>query len=143
MPSRKNPFDEIQRMFDRMASQFEDIDDWGSFEAAMPGRLSVDVAEYDDEFVVTTDLPGFAKEDIDVELSEDRLRIAAEHIEDVETEEPERYVRQERRKRSQSRTITLPEPVEDDGVSATFNNGVLTVTLPKTGISDSHSIDIE
>ena len=143
MPKRTNPFEEIQRLFDRMAEQFEDFDDWGAFEAAMPGRISLDVAEYDDEFVVTADLPGYERDDIDVELSDDRLRIAADHEEDTEAEEPGRYVRRERRKRSMSRTITLPEPVDDEAVSATFRHGVLTITLGKAAEADSHTIDIE
>ncbi|MFB6153466.1 MAG: Hsp20/alpha crystallin family protein [Halodesulfurarchaeum sp.] len=141
---RSNPFEEIQRMLDRMSEQFEDVDTLRDFEPALPGRLRVDVEDYGDEFQVTADLPGFTKSDLDVELSENRLRIAAEHEEESESEEPERYVRRERRTQSVSRTITLPEEVDDEGVEATFRNGVLTVTLPKlVAEEDTHQIDIE
>ena len=144
MTSRRNPFEEIERLFEQMSSQFEDFDSWQGLEGAMPGRLKIDLADHGDEFQLTADLPGFSKEDIDVELVEDKLRIRAEHEEDTETGEPGRYVRQERRKQSMDRSVTLPEPVDEEGVEARFRNGVLTVTLPKAaGRGDSHQIDIE
>lgn len=142
--SRRNPFDEIERFFERMSDQFEDVDDWRSIQPAWPGQLKVDVADYDDEYEVTADLPGYEKEDIDVELADDRLHISAEHEEEHEESEPGRYVRQERSKESTSRSVTLPEPVDEEAVSAQFQNGVLTVTLPKlSGGEESHRIDIE
>ncbi len=131
-------------MFERMSRQFEDIGsqfgggrmDWQA------GAISVDVADHDDEFVVTADLPGFEKDDIDVTLRDNRLRISAEQESEIE-EGDEEYIRQERSQRSMSRTITLPDPVDESSVSAEYRNGVLTITLPKLGGSDeSHSIDV-
>lgn len=144
MPSRRNPFDEIERLFERMSEQFDDFDDLGSWEKSWPTRLKVDIADHGEEYQVTTDLPGYVKEDIDVELVEDRLRIAAEHESETEAEDPARYVKRERSKQSMSRSISLPGPVDESGVEASFRNGVLTVTLPKAGSrDDAHRIDIE
>lgn len=142
--SRRNPFDEIERFFDRMSQQFEDIDDIKGFQAPWPGQLKVDVADYGDEYEVTADLPGYDKADISVELTDDRLRIAAEHEEASEEESPGQYVRKERSKQSVNRSVTLPEHVDETAVEARFKNGVLTVTLPKAeDAEDAHSIDIE
>jgi len=133
MARRRSPFDEFERLFDRMSTQFEDIE----------GGLAVDVEDAGDSFVVTADLPGFEKEDIDLTLRDDALAIEAEHEEEAGGEE-ERYVRRERSKRSMKRSVSLPESVDEEGVSASFKNGVLTVTLPKAGVAESGtSIDIE
>ncbi|MFB6068816.1 MAG: Hsp20/alpha crystallin family protein [Halobacterium sp.] len=141
---RNNPFDDIERMLERMAEQFEGVDEFRSFEAPFGGRLKVDVEDLPDEYVVTADLPGFEKADIEVELADETLRIAADRETAAESEEAGHYVRRERSRESMSRSVSLPEPVDEDGVSARFKNGVLTVTLPKLHTAaDSHSIDIE
>lgn len=109
--------------------------------------ISVDVAETDDEFVVVADLPGYDREEIDLKISEGTLRITADREEAVESEEGDedrRYIRRERRHQSISRSVRLPESVEEDGASANYRNGVLTVTLPKTSAGDEGSqIEIE
>ncbi|MFB6131910.1 MAG: Hsp20/alpha crystallin family protein [Halanaeroarchaeum sp.] len=138
---RKNPFEDIERMLERMSEQFDEV---SRGDIGFARGLDVDVEDRPDEFVVTADLPGFGKEDIDVELVDDTLRIAAEHESDASEEEPGRYVRRERSRESVSRSISLPEAVEEDGVEARFKNGVLTVTLPKAyGSEDAQQIDIE
>lgn len=144
MTDKRSPFDEIERLIDRMGDQFEDVDRWKGFEGAWPGGLNVDVAEYDESFEVTADLPGYSTEDIEVELVDEQLRIRAERAEASEDEEPGRYIRRERRERSIDRRVRLPEPVAEEDVEASFTNGVLTVTLPKVeAAADTHSIDIE
>ncbi len=129
-----------------MSRQFEQPmgeSDWQS--TLGDGEVSVDVADRDDEYVATADLPGFAEDDIEVTIRDDVLRIEAEHEEstaaDEDTDEG-RYIRRERRHQSASRSVTLPEPVEAASATARYHNGVLTVTLPKAGDQDSHRIDI-
>jgi len=88
------------------------------------------VAEYDDEFVVMADLPGYDREDIDVRATEGRLTITAEH--DAASEDADRrYLRRERRHESVTRSVDLPGPVVDEDASATYRHGVLTITLPR------------
>lgn len=138
--SRRNPFEEIERMFERMNDQFGQFDDM-----SMPATqsLSVDLADHEDSFEVTADLPGYEREDIDLSVADRTLRISAERDESTETGEGN-YLRRERRRRSVSRSLSLPEEVEEDAASAAYTNGVLTVTLPKaTGDEDSRSIDID
>jgi HSP20 family protein len=144
--SRRNPFDEIERMFERMNRQFNELSEGSQLPATTggPQSVSMDVAEQDDEYVVTADLPGYEKADIDLSISERTLRVGVDREESTdESDEEGTYIRRERRRQSVSRTITLPEEVEEDEASAAYNNGVLTVTLPKRDRSSgSRSIDI-
>ncbi|WP_158058474.1 Hsp20/alpha crystallin family protein [Halorussus halophilus] len=146
MARRRNPFDELEEMIDRMSRQFEDSmssGDWTKFGGR--AEMSMDVADHGDEYVVTADLPGFEQDDIDVSLREDVLTISAEHAEETEEAEEDdgRYLRQERRHQSASRSVTLPESVDETGVSATYTNGVLTVTLPKMEAEEEDSTHID
>ncbi|QDX40094.1 Hsp20/alpha crystallin family protein [Salarchaeum sp. JOR-1] len=138
MTRRRSPFDEFERLFDRMSNQFDEFEEFD-----VESRLAVDVEDTGDAFVVTADLPGFEKEDIDVHLRDDTLQVDATHEASPEDDVQEQYIRRERSKRSVSRSLSLPESVDEDAVSASFNNGVLTVELPKaSGEDDSTSIDI-
>jgi len=134
---RENPFEEIERMFERMSEQFDDL---------QPGRMAagsvlVDLKDRGDAFVVTADLPGFDREDIEVELREDTLELSAssETTEETGTEE---FLRRERRRSDVSRSVYLPEPVVAEETSATHENGVLTVTLPKRTAGEGEGTDI-
>lgn len=138
MPIRgDNPFQEIEQLFDRMSREFG-----GTPFAAATGSIAVDVEERDDEFLVTADVPGYAKEDIEVSLADRTLRIQAERESETREREGD-YLRRERQTTSASRSIQLPGDVEEDGITATYQNGVLTVTLPKRGGGDGHRIDVE
>lgn len=128
--SGENPFEEFEDLLDRMGREFES-NVWDT------GRsVAVDVAEQEDAFVVTADLPGFEKDAIDVTLDETTLRIEAERESSSEEREGE-YLRQERHSDSARRSVRLPEPVEEDGVEATYAAGVLTVRLPKRTAEDA------
>lgn len=164
---RRDPFREIEELFERMGREFEELG--SGIEVPGSSNVRVDVAEDDENVIVTADLPGYERDDIDVELREDTLTIAATHEDesvddgpieidetDLETADGDgdgdddeatalRYHRRERRRRAVSRRITLPAPVNRDGASAAYNNGVLTVTLPKrsAGGSGGHAIDVK
>lgn len=138
---RRNPFEEIEEFFDRMSRQFEE-GPWSMGTQAIP----VDIVDDGDAFVVTADLPGYEREDIDLALANGSLRIRAEREEETATEdetEGGRYIRRERRRQSASRSVSIPGDVDADEVKATYNNGVLTVTLPKATTDGSQRIDIE
>ena len=139
MPFRgDNPFQEIEQIVDRMSREFGG---GGPF-AAAAGSVAVDVEERDDEFVVTADVPGFEKEDIEVTLADRTLRIDAEREAETEAREAD-YLRRERQTTAASRSVRLPGDVEEEGIQATYKNGVLTVTLPKREGGDGHRIDVE
>jgi HSP20 family protein len=132
--ARRNPFEELEDLFDRMSRQFD--------EAGRFREIAVDVAEDDDEFVVTADLPGFDREEIDLTLDGRRLGIAAERDRE-ETASDDRFVRRERVHDERSRSLLLPGDVAAEDVSAIYTNGVLTVHLPKTTPDEAgHRIEI-
>ncbi|OAQ52921.1 heat-shock protein Hsp20 [Natrinema mahii] len=138
---RRNPFDEIEEMLDRVSSQVEEGMTAGGLQ--VPGSVPVDVADTGEEFVVTADLPGYETDDIELTLADGTLRLEAARTDEGE-DAGSRYIRRERTETTASRRIRLPEPVDEEGVAAGFENGVLTVHLPKVSDGeDSKRIDIE
>ncbi|MBI1879547.1 MAG: Hsp20/alpha crystallin family protein [Chloroflexi bacterium] len=91
----------------------------------------VDVTENDKEVKVIVELPDLEDKDVEVSLSNDVLTISGEKKAEKE-DKGENFYRMERSYGSFQRAISLPAEVESDKVEATFKNGVLTVTLPKT-----------
>lgn len=138
----------LERTFERMSRQFDEAARaWDRGEAfEMSGLVGdstpMDLVERDDEYVVTVDLPGFERDDIEVTMVEDRLHVDAERDEETD-EEDENYIRRERRHRSVSRSIRLPDDIDAEGIGAKAKNGVLTVTIPRTHTeSESRNIEI-
>jgi len=147
MMRRSPSFDDIEfdDLFGRMSRQFEEMG--RQFDNTRPfGReMAADLREDDDAFVAVIDLPGFEKDDIDLAVTENVLTVEASRTESAETDD-DRYLHRERRSDSVRRSIRLPAAVRADDASATYNNGVLTVTLPKLIVDDdedSHHIDVE
>ena len=133
MTNPTDPFTELNRFFERMQSDFQEMArSWSEEPEFVSSSVRVDLEDGDDEFVLTAELPGFEKDDIDVRVTDRTLRLEVEHAEETEEEEEGEYVRRERHRASVARSISLPEAVEADDISATFNNGVLTVQLPKS-----------
>jgi HSP20 family protein len=127
----RNPFEEMERAFERMGEQLE------GFALERPtATVLVDVVDDGEAFVVTADLPGFDREAIQVRLTDQRLELAAEHDEEAGAEGPN-YVRRERRRGSLRRSVHLPDPVEQEGATASLDDGVLTVTVPKATADES------
>jgi HSP20 family protein len=158
--TRRDPFNEIEDLLERMGHEFEELG--GTLEGTgpevprFPGARDVDVDVYGDDETITVvaDLPGFDAADIDVELRDDSLVIAGsrEESSDVEVgdagegedgEDAVRYHRRERRLQSVSRRVPVPEPVEANAATASYDAGVLTVTLPKRSADDGRGHTIE
>jgi HSP20 family protein len=97
------------------------------------GMLSgpaIDLFQTDDEVVVKASLPGVKPTDINISVTGDLLTIRGEAVEEKATKESTYHVR-ERRYGSFSRTIALPSGVVSDKATAEFENGILTLSLPK------------
>jgi HSP20 family protein len=103
--------------------------------------VDVDVIDDGDGILVAADLPGFDKGDVSVKADAHRLRVEAEHQAKTEVEEDDFY-RKERRRESLSRTVPLPVEVDPSGADASYDDGVLSVRLPKAGVEDGEEIDI-
>ena len=92
------------------------------------GSLALDIAEKDGKLVVRASLPGFTKEEVDIQVKDGILSIKAEHSEEHE-DKNERYYRRERRYGAVSRRVALPGVVTDSNVDAELKDGVLTLTI--------------
>ena len=90
----------------------------------------MDLLETDDHFVLRADLPGLSEEDVKVELEDNVLTISGERRHEQESKKGG-YYRIERAFGTFARTLTLPDGVDADGVQASFDKGVLEVSIPK------------
>lgn len=137
---RYTPFESMERMLEQLRRDMLEwretvADDWPAIEVPAFGP-SMDLAEREDEFIFTADLPGFEKDEIDLRVDGDVLVLTASHEETDESTA---------RSRSIDERISLPREVEEDEISATYRNGVLEVHLPiaEGAREPGYHIDIE
>ena len=120
--------------FDRRDSSLFDMLDnfernfFGSSNSTV-SSFRTDIRDEGDKFVLEAELPGFKKEDIKLDLKDGVLTISAQHSSENE-EKKDSYVRRERRYGSFSRSFDV-SGIQEDHISAAYNNGVLELTLPK------------
>jgi HSP20 family protein len=133
-----DPFFALQRrmgrLFDDFASSFE-LAPFGEIFGAFSPRL--DLSETEQELKVSAELPGLDEKNVEVSLTKNTLTISGEKKEEKE-DKGQNFYRMERSYGSFKRTIPLPCEVEGDKVEATFNKGILTITLPKTEEARKH-----
>ena len=120
--------------FDRRDSSLFDMLD--NFERNFFGTSSntassfrTDIRDEGDKFVLEAELPGLKKEDIKLDLKDGILTISAQHSQESE-EKKNSYIRRERRYGSFSRSFDV-SGIQEDHITAAYNNGVLELTLPK------------
>lgn len=128
-----SPFANWDSIFDGFDMSFSD-------RTFMP---SIDVHEDDNALSITAELPGMKEEDINLSLSKNMLTLSGEKKEEFEDKQKNSY-RMERRYGSFSRTVVLPEGIDDDKIQATYKNGVLSVVVPKQpGAGGNKRIEIK
>ena len=133
----------VKKDFDRMFSAFPF--DMSFFDNMIGnfGDMKVDVHETTTEVIVTCDIPGLEKkEDIQINVTHNMVSISGFMNKATEVN-GENMFRQERYAGSFHRAISLPSPVSQNGVKATYRNGVLEVRMPKTTKIIEHKIDVE
>ena len=106
-------------------------------------QIKIDVSEKDNTFYVNAEIPGVAKEDIDLSISGDVVSISAEIAQHDEQKEGNKILRSERYFGSVSRSFQLPEKVKVDEAEASYENGVLKLVLPKLIGSESKKLEIK
>lgn len=109
---------------------------------AMTTGMNVDLKETEQEFVVETTLPGVKQEDVNITILGDRLSISAE-VRESDEHKDARWLIRERRYGSFERTVSLPARVRADDASAEFEDGVLTIKLPKAEPSRPQEIKVQ
>jgi len=92
---------------------------------------SVNITESNDSFKVEVAAPGFDKSDFNIELDNDLLTISSDKETNNSSHDDEKVTRQEFSYLSFKRSFSLPELVENDKISATYENGILSISIPK------------
>jgi HSP20 family protein len=119
---------ELDRMFDEPWTMFRPPSDLVSTDTPM-WAPKVDVMTKENALITRVDLPGMKKEDVLVEVQDGYLTLSGERQKELK-EEKDNVYREEREYGSFCRSIPLPKGVKADDIKATFNNGVLEVTVP-------------
>ncbi|WP_066371535.1 Hsp20/alpha crystallin family protein [Neobacillus fumarioli] len=129
----------MRRDFDRFFSDFPI-----SFEHDQHlGNIRVDVHETANEVVATCDIPGLEKkEDVNIDIENNVLTVSGTINRSHEVKE-ENMHRRERYIGHFHRSISLPSPVSEEGISATYRNGVLEVRMPKLTKDHKKKIDVQ
>jgi HSP20 family protein len=129
---RWEPFREMTGLRDAIDRLFED--GFARYPRLWPGlgewELPVDVYQTADEVVVKASVPGLKPDEVDISITGDTLTIKGEHKEEKEVKE-ENYIYKERRYGTFSRSTLIPVKVKSDKAEAVFEDGILTLTLPK------------
>jgi HSP20 family protein len=112
------------------------------FPAETELTMKIDVNEDDKGFTVKADIPGVKKEDIQVEVDEDRVSVRAEAKKEKEEKKGEKVVYSERSYGMVSRSFSLPAAVDAKGAKAEYKDGVLSLVLPKKSNGSAKRITI-
>jgi HSP20 family protein len=135
----------FDRAFERFRRDFEDML-WPAerfpFMSEFERMPIVDLEDKGDKFVMTAEVPGFKKNDVDISICGNTIEISGSK-EKKSDEETKEYVRRERSSESFYRKITLPEEVKFEEVSADLKDGLLELTLPKKELKPKKKIPIK
>jgi len=133
-------FELMQRDIDRMFDRFRGgILDDGTASTWLP---AVDITEQENDYVVKVELPGVNKNDVKITVHNDALTIRGEKKQERERK-GENYHRIERSYGSFQRSFTLLTSVVSDKIEASFDNGILTISLPKVEGAKSKEIEVK
>ena len=105
-------------------------------------NLRTDIREEEDAYVLEAELPGLTEKDIEVKVENDLLQISSRKEEKKE-EQGTGYLVRERRSSSYHRSFVLPKDADREKIEAGFNNGLLTLSIPKTAASKARQIEVK
>jgi|Deesub1362A_J573_1020465.scaffolds.fasta_scaffold00265_34 HSP20 family protein len=140
MVMRWSPFDELRRLREEIENVLYGLERSPLWEGEYREPL-IDIVDADDEVIITAELPGMRKEEVELTISDNVLTISAKR-EEEKSEEKENYLYRERVYSGYQRSIRLPVEVDEERAKATFNNGVLEVRIPKRA-SEGKRIEIK
>jgi HSP20 family protein len=128
-------------VFDEFLSRrWPRLTDWGFSGPLEKGFPKVDILDYENEIEVRAALPGINKDNLDVTINNRSLTIRASREEE---KEEGKYFRREITRGEFQRTLSLPVNVDNEHATASFKEGILTVTIPKTEKSKHKTIEIQ
>lgn len=127
-------FDQMHKMFNQMQNFSKDL----NFRTSVP----VDIKEENGKVVLTADLPGVQKDDINLKADENSVEISAESSQELK-EENEKYLRRERSSKRFRRVVSWPTAIDAETIKAEYNDGVLSVEAEKKDAENGENIEIE
>ncbi len=131
--------DEMDRLFDAAFPAISNLQRGSG--AEWQGQFPVDLYQGKDAFTIRAELPGFRKEDLSIDLADGVLTIAGHQK--TETKAGDKDATQAVQERRVSRAVSLPENVDVEKIAAAYENGVLTLTLPKREEAKPRQIAID
>jgi HSP20 family protein len=137
----RRPGDELARAERRMRRLLEEPFGLDLFTESMGWMPPVEITETDSTIEITAELPGMAREDVEINLQNNVLTLRGEKKEETRSEQNEPYL-YERFYGSFQRAFHIPSPVEEGKVTAEFRNGILKIHLPKTASAKGRRISI-
>lgn len=111
-------------------------------EASKNRTPAVDIREDEDKYLIDAELPGISEKEIDIKVNDNLLTLSAEKSEKKE-EKQEGYLRRERSLWSFKRSFVLPRDVDGKSIKADFENGVLTLELPRKEEAKALTIEVK
>jgi HSP20 family protein len=138
---------DIDRLFDHFFRGFGDMGrgNLGSFPAFGEGGLlkpKVDLSATEREYLLTIEIPGVSEKDVSVDISGTTMTVKGEKRQEKEEKETN-YYRIERSYGSFQRVLSLPDDVDQAAIKASFKNGVLSITMPRTSPPKGETKQIE
>jgi len=134
---------EMDRLFDNFTGRFGVTPFLPRFDTSLSlPSPAVDITEEEGAFKLSAEVPGMSEKDIDVSLSGDTLTIKGEKRQEREEKGDNRYL-SERSYGAFQRSFSLPEDVDREDIAASFDKGVLTVTLPRSAKAAPKKIEVK
>ena len=154
LTNRRNTVDPVRDLFSAV------IGDVTNCRPGYPakGRMALDIVEYEGGFEIQASVPGYTRDELTIDLERGVLSISAKPVDESEDSgrnegegggccgggKPKAgtHLRRERFAGTLSRTVRLPDNIDEDGLTAGLEHGVLTVTVPKVALPEARRIEI-
>ncbi|HTR05940.1 MAG TPA: Hsp20/alpha crystallin family protein [Paraburkholderia sp.] len=140
--TRYDPFS-MEPVSDLFQGLFRPMRGMLSNEESELSAMKVDVTESDKSYTVKAEMPGVDKKDIDVKIDGNVVSIQAKVERKTEQKEGERVIRRERYSGSFGRTFSLASDIDESGATAQYQDGVLSLTLPKKAHAEQKRLQIQ
>lgn len=132
------PFGEVMKSMNHFFQEppirgfLQSIDDFFNTPFPLSSGFHVELAETNKEFLITAQLPGIKKEQIQINVQGQQLTIAIEnHRIDLEEDEKNQVIQRKQLQQHSSRTIFLPQPINEKKIAAVYRDGVLQIRIPQ------------
>jgi HSP20 family protein len=137
-------FDDFENYFDDFVSRrWPRLMDWHVPVLSQGTYPSVDIIDHENSIEVHAALPGIKKEEVDVSIKNQTITIRTTTKSEKKEHEKGKYFRREITRGEYQRILALPDNVDDEKATATFKEGILTVSIPKTEKSKRKTIEIK